>query len=181
MSQDIIVRPARTEDIAGLSVLATRAFRDTYSAHNDPAIVEDYVRSSLTPTSMRNEIDEAGNVFLIAFRGGDGVAIGYAKLCTTSEDPAIGGQSTVEIERIYADKRVIGHGVGAALMRACLDTAIEVGCETIWLGVWERNKRAILFYERWEFKTVGARQFALGPELQNDLVMARHPSQALAE
>jgi ribosomal protein S18 acetylase RimI-like enzyme len=181
MSQDIMVRRAQTEDIHGLSDLATRAFRDTYSAYNDPAIIEDYVRSSLTVPSMRNEFDEAGNVFLIAFRGGDGVAIGYAKLCTTSEDPSIGGQSTVEIERIYADKQVIGRGVGAALMRASLDTANEFGCETIWLGVWERNKRAILFYERWEFRTVGARQFALGAELQNDLVMARHPSQALAE
>jgi len=60
------------------------------------------------------------------------------------------------------------------IFSACLNVAIELGCETIWFGVWERNKRAILFYERWEFETVGARQFALGPELQNDLVMARH-------
>jgi len=173
MNEDIIVRRAQAEDINGLADLAARTFRDAFEADNDPANIEDYLRSSLSTTSVRNEFEEASNVFLIAFRNGDGHPVGYAKLCTTSEDPNINGQNTVEIERIYADKQVIGHGVGAALMRACLNAAEEIGCETIWLGVWERNERAILFYERWEFEAVGAREFALGPELQNDLLMAR--------
>jgi GNAT superfamily N-acetyltransferase len=122
---------------------------------------------------VRNEIDDEGNVFLVAFRNGDEVPVGYAKLCTASEVPGISGRNTIEIERIYADRHVIGFGVGAALMRACLNLAEQLHCDTIWLGVWERNDRAILFYERWEFKTVGARQFALGSDLQNDLLMAR--------
>jgi ribosomal protein S18 acetylase RimI-like enzyme len=58
-------------------------------------------------------------------------------------------------------------------MRTCLATADDLGCDAIWLGVWERNERAIHFYERWGFVTVGNRQFALGPELQTDLVMAK--------
>jgi ribosomal protein S18 acetylase RimI-like enzyme len=173
MIKDIVVRPAIVEDMHGLADLAAQSFRDTFAADNDAKYIEDYLQSSLTTTTVLDEFDKASNVFFIAFRNGDEVPVGYAKLCTTSDDPSINGQNTVEIERIYADKRVIGRGVGAALMSACLNAAQELGCETIWLGVWERNKRAILFYERWEFKTVGARQFALGPELQNDLLMAR--------
>jgi ribosomal protein S18 acetylase RimI-like enzyme len=173
MIKDIVVRPAIVEDMHGLADLAAQSFRDTFAADNDAKYIEDYLQSSLTTTTVLDEFDKASNVFFIAFRNGDEVPVGYAKLCTTSDDPSINGRNTVEIERIYADKRVIGRGVGAALMRACLNAAQERGCETIWLGVWERNKRAILFYERWEFKTVGARQFALGPELQTDLLMAR--------
>ena len=173
MTEDTVVRRARAEDIHALSDLAIRTFRDTYADDNDPKTIEDYLRSSLNTTSLRNELNEAGNVFLIAFRRSDNVAIGYAKLRTTSEDPSVESQRAVEIERIYADKRVIGHGVGAALMGACLKTAGELECEAIWLGVWKRNQHAVLFYERWEFRTVGSRQFALGNELQDDLVMVR--------
>jgi hypothetical protein len=37
MSEDIIVRRARTEDIHRLTDLANRTFRDTYEADNDPS------------------------------------------------------------------------------------------------------------------------------------------------
>ncbi len=118
LSEDIVVRRARTEDTHVLTDLAIRTFRDTYEAENDPATIEDYLRSSLSTTSVRNELNNAGNIFLIAFHRDDNVAMGYAKLCSTSQDPSLDGQSTVEIERIYADKRVIGRGIGAALMQA---------------------------------------------------------------
>lgn len=173
MSEDIVIRRAQAEDVHGLVDLAARSFRDTYAAGNNPKNIEDYLRSSLTTASVRSEIDNARNIFLVAFRSGDDVPVGYAKLCTTSEDPSISGQNTIEIERLYADKQVIGLGVGAALMRACLNSAEQMECDTIWLGVWERNERAILFYEQWKFETVGARQFAMGSDLHDDLVMAR--------
>lgn len=173
MTEDIIVRRALVEDILRLADLATRSFRDTFEADNNAKDIEDYVSSSLTVERIRSEFDDTGNIFLIACRGGHAVPIGYAKLCTKSEDPSITDQDTVEIERIYADQAEIGRGVGAALMRACLDIAEDLKCRTIWLGVWERNERAIRFYERWGFATVGARRFALGSELQNDQVMAR--------
>ena len=33
-----------------------------------------------------------------------------------------------------------------ALMDACADEALKRGGRTLWLGVWERNARAIRFY-----------------------------------
>ena len=173
MIEDIIVRRALVGDILALADLAARSFRDAFEADNNAKDIEDYVSSSLTVERIRNEFDDAGNIFLIACRSGHTAPVGYAKLCTTSEDLSINDQNRIEIERIYADKAEIGRGVGAALMRTCLGLAEDLGCQTIWLGVWERNERAILFYERWGFTTVGVRQFALGSELQDDQVMAR--------
>ena len=173
MIENIVVRRAEAEDIDGLADFAARSFRDTFEADNDVRNIDDYLRSSLTATSLRDGFNDASNLFLIAVQEGEDVPVGYATLCTKSHDPSINGQNTIEIERIYADKRVIGCGVGAALMRACLNVAEDLGCEAIWLGVWEKNERAIRFYERWKFTPVGVRQFALGSELQDDLVMSR--------
>ena len=173
MSKDVEIRPARAEDIHGLADLAARSFRDTFAADNDPENIDAYLRSSLTAKSVREEFDIASNIFLLAFRVGDDRPVGYAKLSTATEEPSVKAQSSVEIERLYADAHVIGRGVGAALMRACLNTAQDLKCDVIWLGAWTRNERAILFYERWEVETVGRRQFTLGSERQDDLVMAR--------
>jgi ribosomal protein S18 acetylase RimI-like enzyme len=58
-------------------------------------------------------------------------------------------------------------------MRSCLTEARSRDKDTIWLGVWERNARAIAFYRRWGFADVGSQSFQLGGDLQSDRVMAR--------
>jgi ribosomal protein S18 acetylase RimI-like enzyme len=173
MNENVTVRRASADDINCLADLAARSFRDTFEEHNDPANIDDYLRSSLTTESVCSEFGDAHNIFLVACIDNIDTPAGYAKLITASQDPNVIDQRAVEIERIYADKPVIGRGVGAALMRACVTEAENLRCQAIWLGVWERNERAIRFYERWEFEIVGERQFTLGADLQTDLVMVR--------
>ena len=47
------------------------------------------------------------------------------------------------------------------------------GKDAVWLGVWDRNERAIRFYESWGFHRAGSQPFLLGSDLQTDLVMVR--------
>jgi ribosomal protein S18 acetylase RimI-like enzyme len=68
---------------------------------------------------------------------------------------------------------VLGHGVGAALMQRALAEAAGRGKDAVWLGVWDRNDRAIRFYESWGFHRSGSQPFLLGFDLQTDLVMVR--------
>lgn len=79
----------------------------------------------------------------------------------------------MEIVRIYARKEWIGRGVGAQLMKTSLREAENAGCDVVWLGVWERNLRAIAFYRKWGFEQVGTQVFQLGDDMQNDWVMVR--------
>ena len=96
---------------------------------------------------------------------------GYAKLRTGHADPSVTGPEPVELERLYVGRHVIGSGVGAALMQASLDAAQAAGHRTVWLGVWERNARAISFYVKWGFRIVGEHTFMLGTDAQRDLIM----------
>lgn len=173
MAKQISIRQATAEDIATLADFAARAFRDTFAADNRPADMHDYVRDAFSSDRVRAEFDDPGNIFLIAYLEGDDLPAGYAKLSTATRHPDLRIRNAVEIERLYAAKNAIGHGVGAGLMRACLDEADALGSQAIWLGVWEQNERAIRFYQRWAFETIGSRQFTLGSDIQNDLVMSR--------
>jgi ribosomal protein S18 acetylase RimI-like enzyme len=65
----------------------------------------------------------------------------------------------------------IGKGVGRELMAAAIREAGQRGCDSVWLGVWEKNPRAIAFYKKWGFQEVGSHVFQLGDDLQTDFIM----------
>jgi ribosomal protein S18 acetylase RimI-like enzyme len=56
-------------------------------------------------------------------------------------------------------------------MAAAQEAGRELGGRTLWLAVWERNPRAIAFYEKFGFRDVGRQDFRLGSDLQTDRVM----------
>jgi hypothetical protein len=49
----------------------------------------------------------------------------------------------------------------------------ERGSDVAWLGVWERNPRAMAFYRKLGFVEAGSQVFQLGTDPQRDVVMAR--------
>jgi ribosomal protein S18 acetylase RimI-like enzyme len=56
-------------------------------------------------------------------------------------------------------------------MAASLDAARELGGRTLWLSVWERNPRAIAFYEKTGFRNAGTKDFWVGSDRQTDFVL----------
>ena len=167
------IRTAAPADAEPLAALAERTFRDTFADDNSTDDIEAYVRDSFSLDRVRAELADDANTFLLAFMDGEEQLDGYAKLRTGTTDPSVTGRDPVELQRLYVDRSAMGHGVGAALMRASLDAARSAGHRTLWLGVWERNARAISFYERWQFETVGDHVFRLGSDHQTDLILAR--------
>jgi RimJ/RimL family protein N-acetyltransferase len=58
-------------------------------------------------------------------------------------------------------------------MDASLAEMKSRGTDVAWLGVWERNAKAIAFYKKCGFEGVGDHIFHLGSDPQRDIVMAR--------
>jgi ribosomal protein S18 acetylase RimI-like enzyme len=55
-------------------------------------------------------------------------------------------------------------------MLAVHDAARELGGRHLWLGVWERNPRAIAFYAKSGFVDIGSHDFFVGADRQTDQV-----------
>jgi ribosomal protein S18 acetylase RimI-like enzyme len=168
---DINIRYGTDSDNTLLAELAARTFYDTFAADNTPGNMTSYLAASFSPKKQAAELDDPLSVFLIAEV--DGTAVGFARLKEGQPAMIDIGLRPIEIARIYACKEWIGHGVGAALMRACLDEAAKRGRDTVWIGVWEHNTRAQIFYRNWGFVEAGTRIFQLGDDPQNDLLMKR--------
>jgi hypothetical protein len=79
----------------------------------------------------------------------------------------------VELARFYVDSPFHGQGVARKLMDAVVAEATRGEAATLWLGVWERNARAIGFYTKSGFRDVGSHPFQLGGDLQRDRLMVR--------
>jgi ribosomal protein S18 acetylase RimI-like enzyme len=167
------IRPARLEDAEPLAALAARSFRDAFAAENFADDVDAYVTESFSIERLRAELLDNNNTFLLAVARKASAPDGYAKLRRGEPDPSVTGPDPIELHRLYVDRSATGSGVGAGLMRASLEAARRGGRKTLWLGVWEKNLRAIAFYERWGFEMAGEHVFRLGSDDKTDLIMQR--------
>ncbi|MEM9739668.1 MAG: GNAT family N-acetyltransferase [Pseudomonadota bacterium] len=98
--------------------------------------------------------------------------IGYAVACPP-DLPGDADPTDIELKRIYCLSRVHGSGAGQALFNAALSHCQSLKAPRLWLGTYEENRRAIAFYKRNGFKTVAKRQFKVGEQMFDDIVMAR--------
>jgi ribosomal protein S18 acetylase RimI-like enzyme len=165
------IRIATPHDAAMLAAFASRLFVANYAADNDPEDIAVYLGESFSEEIQRGQIEDPRTTVLIAASGGG--FLGYAQLRDheTGAAPAGVVGSSLEIQRFYVDDPWHGTGLAQRLMLEVEATARRRSRESIWLGVWERNARAIAFYRKCGFADVGEQAFVLGSDVQTDRVM----------
>ncbi|WP_373061191.1 N-acetyltransferase family protein [Gemmatimonas sp.] len=171
LAGDFAIRLATAADASALSEFAAHVFHETFAPDNDPMDMQVYLRDAFSPEQQAAEIADPSRVCLMAMVGE--TMAGYALLRIDATDRGVAGDPTVELQRFYVDHAWHGQGVASRLMAACVAAARGRGVATMWLGVWERNARAIRFYAKQGFTDSGTQEFCLGNDLQTDRVMVR--------
>lgn len=152
-------------------MFAERTFRDAYAGLNDPADTELHCRASFGEAIQAAEIARPDMVTLLYEQ--DGSLAAYAQLRWGAAPGCVVAGTPGEIRRLYVARDRHGTGVARDLMQSCLEEMSRRGSDVAWLGVWERNPRAIAFYRKCGFEAVGGQLYPLGSDLQRDVVMAR--------
>ncbi|HTJ51739.1 MAG TPA: GNAT family N-acetyltransferase [Cyclobacteriaceae bacterium] len=166
------IRRATLNDALLLTTLGASTFEETFREQNTAEDMKLYLENNFTVQKLEQEIQEEGNIFLLAFD--DQNAAGFVKLRPGVEKPeGLDDANAFELERIYVAKDYFGKKVAHALMEASLDLAKSLGYKTLWLGVWEENYRALAFYDKWGFEKFGSHPFLLGTDLQTDLLLKK--------
>ncbi len=165
------IRPATEADAAALAELAERTFCATFAHENRPEDMDAHCRDSYGESIQAAEIRDVARATLVCEEAGRLIAFGQLRW---SRAPAcVAGGRPAEIQRLYVDAPWHGKGVAQRLMASLLDIASKGGADVAWLGVWERNPRAIAFYEKSGFCVVGDHVFVVGKDPQRDLVLAK--------
>lgn len=168
---EIKIREATIADAVLIADLSRQTFYDTFAAENTKADMDKFMSEMFTRDKLIEEVGTPGNTFLLAFQ--DDEAVGYARLREATDPMLLESGAAIEIARIYAVQKSIGKGVGSALMQQCIDIARQKEARVIWLGVFEKNVRAIAFYTKWGFEKFSEHVFMLGDDAQTDWLMKK--------
>jgi ribosomal protein S18 acetylase RimI-like enzyme len=170
------VRPAAIADAVALSRLGAATFRETFEADNTTEDMARYLAEAFSPEQQSSEIGDPMSTVLVAeHRDGsrDAALVGYAHLVSGPAPQAVQGPEPLELKRLYVARAWHGRGVAQALMDAAIEAARARAAQTLWLGVWERNPRAVAFYGKYGFVRVGEHTFMLGTDSQTDWLLSR--------
>lgn len=163
------MREASPADAGLISKLAAETFFETYAWYNTPENMRAYTEKHFSPQQTENELKEPFTRFFLCYHAGE--AIGYAKLRAVEQPPGLEGKRHIEMERIYVKLAYQKKKAGHALMRTCVEYARGNNYEILWLGVWEKNPRAIAFYIKEGFAQFGEHDFVLGSDVQKDYLL----------
>lgn len=167
----ITVRIATKKNAELIADMSRQTFYDTFASYNTKEDMDKFMNEQFTRESIILEVGAENNIFLLAYD--DEQPVGYARIRENNNPPSLGTSNALELARIYATAPSIGKGIGKVLMEKCIEIAKAGNRECIWLGVWEKNKRAIDFYKKWGFEKFADHDFILGDDVQKDWLMKK--------
>ena len=165
------LRRATPADARMLARFGERTFREAFEADNDPEDIDAYVSVTYSIAKQEADLEDPARLTLIAEQ--DGTVVGYAQLRHGDVPECVRGPAPVELLRFYVDRGWHGQGIAQAMMAEVIAEATADGSKTLWLGVWERNRRALAFYRKCGFEDVGSHEFVMGRDRQTDRILAR--------
>ena len=165
----LTIQLAKPEDEQELLEFARSHFIGTYAHLNTPENMERYLLEKFTSEPFAKEFSHPESIFFLV-QAEDRIA-GYVKLNYGTAQTEPDQPNSCEIERIYVHQDLKGQGIGKQLFQTAVSHAHARGADYVWLGVWEKNDKAITFYERIGMKPFGTHNFQLGDDLQTDLLM----------
>ncbi len=170
----INVRLATDQDAGLIADMSRQTFYDTFASYNTVEDMNKFLNEQFTREALIKEVSAKDNIFLLAYD--QQKPVGYARLRENNNPPSLESTNAIELARIYAASNSIGKGVGKVLMEKCIGLAETGKKDFIWLGVWEKNQRAIDFYIKWGFEKFADHDFVLGNDVQKDWLMKRRIS-----
>ena len=163
------LRKVTISDLKILQKIGERTFIETFASENSSENMTVYLESAFTTEKLKNELTNINSEFYFAEI--DGKVVGYFKVNFNEAQTELKMSNAMEIERIYVLKDFQGMKVGKMLFDKAIENARNMGLDLVWLGVWEKNIRAISFYEKNGFTVFNKHIFRLGNEEQIDLMM----------
>lgn len=166
------IKQASEQDAQTIALLGRITFTETFGhLFTDPRNLQDYLTLTFGVQKIRISLSKENNVFWLAYW--DELPVGYAKLKKDSPSPFLKGQNVCQLQKIYVLKDFLSKKVGMALQAELLDYAKKHNLSRIWLSVLKSNRRAVSFYNKHGFGTLGDHTFQIGEQVFDFQAMAK--------
>ncbi len=167
--ENIEIKKVTLNDIDQLQKISKQTFQETFSESNSEENMKNYLEDELSIKKLTTELNNTNSLFYFATLNNE--VIGYLKLNFGESQTELKDDKALEIERIYVSKDFYGKSVGQLLYNKAIQIAKQKKADYVWLGVWEKNLRAIAFYNKNGLVAFDKHIFKLGNDEQTDLMM----------
>jgi len=163
-------RKARTKDILQLSLLLKMVYLDTYGLQGISLEFAEYADSQFSINKITSDFNSVEVEIWLACHKGN--PVGVLQLEYDRESPE---ESLIapEVNKLYVLRRFFGLGIAQGLMREAHKELQCRGYKKSWLWVLISNDRAIRFYERQGYRSIGTAYFQMAENKYNNLVMTK--------
>lgn len=163
------IEKVHVSELKHLFNISRQTFYDTFHAQNTESDIKKFLNDSFSDAQLTKEFNTPNSQFYFAKINND--IVGYLKLNFGEAQTELQDNQSLEIERIYVLHAFQGKKVGQAFFEKTLKIAKEKNLKYIWLGVWEKNLKAIQFYTKNGFIIFDKHVFVLGNDIQTDIMM----------
>jgi ribosomal protein S18 acetylase RimI-like enzyme len=165
----IEIRKATGSDLETIQKISIQTFTETFAAVNTTENIADYIKNSLNTEQLTAELNNANSQFYIAYSNDE--VVGYLKINFGDAQTESINENALEVQRIYVLQKFHGKNIGQLLLDEVKKIAQIINIDSVWLGVWEENHRALRFYTKNGFIVFDKHVFMMGNEEQTDLLM----------
>ncbi|NKI31135.1 GNAT family N-acetyltransferase [Croceivirga thetidis] len=154
-----------------LQQIGKKTFTDAFKSQNNPEDFGSYIESAFSMKTLRKELTTNGTAFF--FVRNENMIVGYFKINEFDAQTELKEQVGIELERIYVLKEFQSKGIGKRILKNVEKLCHEKFKDYLWLGVWEKNKKAIKFYQKNGFVKFGEHPYYIGNDKQTDWLMKK--------
>ncbi|MBP9688136.1 MAG: GNAT family N-acetyltransferase [Bacteroidia bacterium] len=151
-----------------LAKIGGDTFYETFRPYNTEEDIIEYIKKAYTIDLIASNLINPNIVYFLCYDKDE--VVGYVKLIKGVHLNGLYG-GAIELEKIYVKADYFGSGAGYELMQHVIKYSKQNEFETLFLGVWQENKRAVSFYQKVGFKIFDTRQFKLGQRICEDFMM----------
>ena len=159
---------AKLTDSLRISVLLKTVYIQTYAVDGVTFEFANFITKRFSIEHIESIIKENPLQLIIAYQNEN--PIGVAEIIFDSTCP-IRNISIPELSKLYVLERFYGKGIGFGLLESTENQLINNGFKELNLEVWKQNERAIAFYKKQGFVSIGSADFQMEYNTYENFVM----------
>lgn len=167
--KNLVIKQIGIKDLIVYQKIGRQTFHETFAEANSEENMNTYLEDTFSIDKLSAEFKKPNAACYFAYH--DNTLVAYLKLNISEVQNEVKKNKTLEIERIYVLKAFQGKKIGQTLLDTAIQIAKTKNIDFIFLGVWEKNPKAIAFYQKNGFMVFDQHIFTLGKDKQIDLLM----------
>ena len=166
-----MIRKVEIADVEVLAKIAKQTFRETFAQGNTEEQLQEYFEEAYNLRVLSTELEDPDSETYFIMHEEEIAGFLKVNWGNAQTDRELG--NAFEIQRLYVLQKFQGFGLGKQLFEFALELAEKNGFSWAWLGVWEHNTKAQVFYNRYGFEEFSQHRFMVGQKVDTDWLLRK--------